>query len=125
VCVEIRFSEPVANVVVDLVGQRGTGAPIAGSAFTGAAAKTNQDADTWTGTLLLPADPTGASDSLIGSDENDVALRIRANDRRDAGGVVRTLDADGDGAGDPADVSHVVLRLDTSPPSASLDVVKP
>ncbi|MGH7895021.1 MAG: hypothetical protein ACREQL_10145 [Candidatus Binatia bacterium] len=125
VCVKLRFSEPVTNVMVDLVTQRGAGVPITGSAFTGAAAKTYQDNDTWSGTLLVPPDPTGASDGTLGSDENDVALRIRATDRRDAAGIVRNLDADGDGVADPADLNHVVLRLDTSPPSAILDVVKP
>jgi hypothetical protein len=125
-CTRIRFSEPMSSVTVDLARDRGTGAVIAGTAFTGTSSKTHGADDTWTGALTLPLVADGSADGGTTSDERDVALHIVALDRRDGGGARRGLDADGDGAMEPnGDVTHVIGRLDLSTPTGLVSVVKP
>jgi hypothetical protein len=125
-CALLRFSEPVSGVSVDLVRERGGGSAVPASGFTGTLAKTHQTDDTWSGFVTLPEDATGESNASAGSDERDVALRVLALDRRDAAGAMRGLDADDDGAPDPAgDLNHVVVKLDLSVPTITLDVIKP
>jgi hypothetical protein len=125
-CVLIRFSEPVMSATVDLVRDRGTGAPVPGAAFTGSLSKTYNTDDTWIGTVALPIDQSGASDASPAGDEHDTAIRIVALDRRDATGTARGLDANSDGIPETggADLSHVV-KLDLSLPTGSLDAEKP
>lgn len=125
-CTKILFSEPVGSVTVDLVRDRGTGAAVAASGFTGTPSKTHNADDTWTGSVTLPVDASGNSDGGPASDEHDVAIRIQASDRRDAFGAMRPLDRDGDGSGDAGgDVNHVFGRLDLSPPTATINVDNP
>jgi hypothetical protein len=126
ICVMLRFSEPVSGVTVDLVRDRGGGFPVPASGFAGMLSKTHQTDDTWSGSVTLPADPSGASNAAAGNDEHDVALRVLALDRRDAAGAMRGLDANDDGVPDAAgDLNHVVAKLDLSLPTAILDVIKP
>ncbi len=121
-CVRIRFSEPMSSAGVDLVRDRGTGAVL--SNVGGSFEKTFQDQDTWRGTVTLAADPSGASDASAANDEKDTAIRVTAGDRRDAGGVIRALDTDGDGLGNSAgDVNHLV-KLDLSPMKKTVQVTK-
>jgi murein DD-endopeptidase MepM/ murein hydrolase activator NlpD len=122
VCVRIRFSEPMSAASVDLVARRGTGIVV--GALSGAFAKKFQANDTWVGAGSLTPDPTGASDSLLATDERDVAVRITAADRRDAADFTRSLDADGDGVPDGSD-ANTLVKVEISSPTKTLDVVKP
>lgn len=123
VCVRVRFSEPMSSASVELVRDRGAG-PVIG-AFAGTLIETHQADDTWLGTVTLPPDPSGASDSSLASDEKDVAVRVSAADRRDAGGAMRLLDADGDGSGDVGGDANHLVKIDVSPPTKVLQVRKP
>ena len=123
-CVRLRFSEPMTSAAVDLARDRGAGTVVA--PFTGALSKTHQTDDTWSGALVLPPDPSGDPGAPALGDESDLALRISARDRRNAAGAMRLLDANSDGVPDAGgDVNHVVLKADMTPPTATLDVIKP
>ncbi|HEV7731241.1 MAG TPA: fibronectin type III domain-containing protein [Candidatus Binatia bacterium] len=122
VCVRIRFSEPMNDAVVDLVRVRGAGSTLATATLT--PTKAFQDKDTWVGKVTLAADPSGNSDSDLATDQKDVAVRVTAHDRRDAGNAVRALDADGDGVNDASgDINHLV-KIDLSPMKKTVTVIK-
>jgi hypothetical protein len=121
-CVRLRFSEPMSMCDVDLAGDRGIGAVL--GPVVGGFVKTHADNDTWRGTITLPPDPSGNSDSSIANDEKDVAVRVRAADRPFGNNDLRGLDRDGDGFPNAAPDGNHLLKVDLSPPKRRQQVTK-
>jgi murein DD-endopeptidase MepM/ murein hydrolase activator NlpD len=124
-CVKVRFSESMAaaSVTVALDPQGAAGAPPL--PFSGAFARTFNPDDTWMGTLIVPLDPSGDSDSSPASHDTDAVLRVTGRDLPDRTGAQRGMDADADGVPEPsgADENHMI-KLDASTPMTAITATK-
>jgi hypothetical protein len=124
-CIRVRFSEGMNAVLfgMDLDPQGAAGA--APMTFGGGFAKTYTANDTWNGSLVVPADPSGNSDSSVLDPSKDAILRVRARDLLDRNNVDRGLDEDGDGVpeADRTDENHRI-KLDASSPTTAIQVKK-
>ena len=121
-CVRVRFSETMADATVTLFARKGLGIPLASLSVT--ATKEFRTADTWSGKVTLPTDPSGDSDSSLADDANDVAVRVTGHDLVSRDGAQRGLDADGDGTPDAlGDLNHR-FKIDLSPPKRTVEILK-